>query len=116
MKYALALAIAFALFFSIPAAAITIDTVPVGNPGNSPRVEGGATGGIFGSVSTAYRIATTEVTNAQYVTFLNSVAASDPFGLYNTNMGFLSRGGIVRSGASGSFSYGVKPDATYVDD
>jgi sulfatase modifying factor 1 len=110
MKYALALAIAFALFFPITAAAIIIDTVPVGNPGNSPRVEGGATGGIFGSVSTAYRIATTEVTNAQYVTFLNSVAASDPFGLYNTNMGFLSRGGIVRSGASGSFTYSVKSD------
>jgi sulfatase modifying factor 1 len=110
MKYALALAIAFALFFPLGAAAITIDTVLVGNPGNAARVEGGATGGVFGNVSTAYRIATTEVTNSQYVTFLNSIASADPFGLYNSNMGFLSRGGIVRSGASGSYSYSVKPD------
>jgi sulfatase modifying factor 1 len=114
MKYALALAIAFALFFSITASAITIDTVLVGNPGNTGRIQSGSPdptqNGIFGSVSTAYRIATTEVTNSQYVTFLNSVAASDPFGLYNANMGFLSRGGIVRSGTSGSYSYSVKPD------
>jgi formylglycine-generating enzyme len=106
MKYALALAIAFALFFPLTTAAITIDTVPIGNPGNPGRIQGG----IFGSVSTAYRIATTEVTNAQYVAFLNAVAASDPFALYNTNMSFYSRGGILRSGASGSFSYSVKPD------
>lgn len=104
MKYALA--IAFALFCPLTAAAITIDTVPVGNPGNPGRIQGG----IFGSVSTAYRIATTEVTNAQYVTFLNAVAADDPFALYNTNMNFYSRGGIIRTGSSGSYSYSVKPD------
>jgi len=107
MKYALALATAFALFFPFAAAAITIDTVPIGNPGNAADFPGN---GIFGSVSTTYRIATTEVTNAQYVTFLNSVAASDPFALYNTNMSFYSRGGILRTGVSGSYSYSVKPD------
>src|SRR5690348_6799600 len=58
IKYSLALAIAFALFFPLGAAAITIDTVPVGNAGNAPRVDGS---GIFGGVSSAYRIATTEV-------------------------------------------------------
>lgn len=115
MKYALAFAIVFAIFFPPVATAITIDTVPVGNPGNAPRVEVGATGGIFGGVSTNYRIATTEVTNSQYVTFLNTIAASDPNGLYNSNMGFASRGGITRTGASGSYSYSVKPDATYLD-
>src|SRR5215210_2975835 len=98
MKYALALAIAIALFFSLTAAAITIDTVPVGNPGNTSRVDGGI---VVGGVSTAYRIATTEVTNSQYVSFLNAVATSDPFGLYNTNMGFASRGGITRTGSTG---------------
>ena len=72
--------------------AVTIDTILVGNPSNSPRIE---TAGPFGSVSSTYRIATTEVTNAQYVTFLNTVAASDPFGLYNANMSFYSRGGIL---------------------
>lgn len=107
MKYALALAIAFALFISIPAAAITIDTVPVGNPGNISHVDGGI---VVGGVSTAYRIATTEVTNSQYVTFLNAVAASDPFGLYSTSMGFGSRGGITRTGSSGSYTYSVRAD------
>ena len=106
MKYALAPAIAFALFFSLQAGAITIDTVPVDNPGNPGRIQ---PGGIFGSVPTSYRIATTEVTNSQYVMFLNAVAASDPFGLYHTNMSFYSRGGIVRTGASGSYSYSLKP-------
>ncbi len=104
MKYALAFAIA--LITPLPAGAITIDTVPVGNPGNPGRIQGG----IFGSVSTTYRIATTEVTNSQYVMFLNSVAASDPFALYNTNMSFYTRGGILRTGVSGSYSYSVKPD------
>src|SRR5690349_12830971 len=66
MKYALAFAPAFALFFPLAAVAITIDTVPVGNPGNPSRADGGI---VVGGVSTAYRIATTEVTNAQYVTF-----------------------------------------------
>ena len=36
-----------------------------------------------GTVSYPYRIAETEVTNAEYVKFLNAVAASDPDGLYN---------------------------------
>lgn len=41
------------------------------------------------------------VTNAQYVEFLNAKAASDPHGLYNTNMANFN-GGIVRSGSDGS--------------
>jgi formylglycine-generating enzyme required for sulfatase activity len=108
MKYALAFALAVALGSPFAAQAITIDAVPIGNPGNAGRIQGG----IFGSVSTNYRIATTEVTNAQYVEFLNSVAASDPSALYNTNMGFTSRGGIMRSGASGSYTYSVKADVS----
>src|SRR5262245_26551178 len=80
MRHAFALALVIALISQLRAGAITIDTVPVGNPGNPGRVQGG----IFGGVSTAYRIAKTEVTNAQYVMFLNAVAASDPFGLYNS--------------------------------
>src|SRR4051794_12842792 len=104
MKYALAFAIAFALFYPRAAQAITIETVPIGNPGNPGRVLSGnnldkSQNGIFGNVSTNYRIATTEVTNAQYVAFLNAVAASDPNSLYDANMSFTSRGGIVRSGA-----------------
>ena len=80
--------------------------MPIGNPGNPADTRDSANG--FGSVAYPYRIGTTEVTNAQYTAFLNAVAASDPYGLYNTNMGSQTYGGIVRSGASGSFSYAVK--------
>ena len=90
--------------------AITIPTVPVGNLGNTADTEvmlaDGTTG--YGSVSHPYRIGTTEVTNAQYAAFLNEKAKSDPLTLYNTNMGSDGRGGITRSGVSGSFSYAPK--------
>jgi formylglycine-generating enzyme required for sulfatase activity len=117
MKYALALAIAFALFYPRAAAAIAIDTVPIGNAGNAGELQPnqptlGHAGGIFGRVTTDYRIATTEVTNAQYVAFLNAVAASDPNSLYDPLMNSYSRGGIVRSGVSGSYSYAVKADVS----
>ncbi len=82
----------------VTAANITIDTVPVGNSGNSADTTG------FGAVSYAYNIGTTEVTNAQYAAFLNEKAASDPLGLYNTSMGS-GFGGISRGGSSGSYSY-----------
>jgi formylglycine-generating enzyme required for sulfatase activity len=44
------------------------------------------------------------VTNTQYAAFLNATAASDPFGLYNTEMAG-SFGGITRSGSDGSYTY-----------
>ncbi|CAK9078657.1 PEP-CTERM sorting domain-containing protein [Durusdinium trenchii] len=93
-----------AIYLLLPQAAtaapITIDTVPIGNLGNSADTYGIG----LGAVSYAYNIGTTEVTNAQYAAFLNAKAASDPLGLYNTNMasGF---GGISRSGSSGSYTY-----------
>jgi formylglycine-generating enzyme required for sulfatase activity len=91
--------------------AISIDTVPIGNANNAGDIQ---SNGIFGRVTSDYRIATTEVTNAQYVAFLNAVAAADPIGLYNTQMNFTSRGGIVRNGSAGSYTYSVKPDAVNV--
>jgi formylglycine-generating enzyme len=101
------LALSFSLVATIvtPALAVTISTVPVGDPGNAGDVQ---SQGTFGAVGYNYRIGTTEVTNAQYVEFLNAKAASDPLGLYNTNMGDVARGGIMRSGVAGSYSYGVK--------
>lgn len=84
---------------------VTIDWVTVGNAGNAADA---ATG--LGSVGYAYRIGATEVTNAQYAEFLNAVARSDPNGLYNTNMGTNARGGIIRSGSRGSYTYSVKPN------
>ncbi len=93
----IAVAFLFGLQFA-DAANITIDTVPVGNAGNAPDDTG------FGAVDYNYRIGTYEVTNAQYAAFLNAKAASDPLGLYSTNMGGVY-GGITRSGSSGSYTY-----------
>jgi formylglycine-generating enzyme required for sulfatase activity len=90
-----------------PILAHTIPTVPVGNAGNANDP---LTGNLFGGVSYAYRIGTTEVTNAQYVDFLNAQAKSDPLGLYNTNMNSDARGGIARFGVSGSFTYLTRPN------
>ncbi len=77
---------------------VTIPTLPVGRPGNAADSTG------YGSVAYLYNIGRTEVTNAQYTAFLNAVAASDPNGLYNTNMDG-SFGGIARSGSNGSYIY-----------
>ena len=55
------------------AQAVTIDTVPVGNPGNAGDPDP-ATGG-YGAVDYAYNIGTYEVTAGQYTEFLNAVAA-----------------------------------------
>ena len=54
------------------------------------------------------RIGAYEITNAQYAEFLNAVADADPNALYNTRMGTSARGGITRSGGSGSYGYSVK--------
>lgn len=76
----------------------------IGDAGNAAHV-GAPT---YGAVAYEYSIAKTELTNAQYVDFLNAVAATDPYGLYHASMGSTLRGGIVRSGSSGSYTYSVK--------
>ncbi len=81
---------------------ISIPTVPIGNAGNAPDVSG------YGDVAYEYRIGTHEVTNAQYTAFLNAVAQADAFGLYDTQMGATTQGGILRSGDSGTYTYSVK--------
>lgn len=78
---------------------LDIPTMTIGNPGNAPDPTTG-----FGSVAYRYNIGAYEVTNAQYAAFLNAKAASDPFGLYSTNMAG-SYGGIIRSGVPGSYTY-----------
>lgn len=85
--------------------ATTMDFVPIGNPGNVGKA---ISSGTFGAVAELYNIGTSEVTNNEYVTFLNAVAASDPLGLYNPAMNSSATGGISRFGSSGSFTYSVK--------
>lgn len=92
---------------SSSALAVSIDTVLVGNPGNAPDQNYGA--GQFGAVAEPFRIGTFEVTNDQYVDFLNAVADADTHGLYKT----FPKGeplGIARSGVNGNFAYSVKPN------
>jgi formylglycine-generating enzyme required for sulfatase activity len=97
-----------ALFAALPAEAVLIDALVVANPGNTPDAPGNCWAGGCGSVAERYVIGTYEVTNAQYAEFLNAVAGADPNGLYNPSMGTSARGGITRSGGSGSYAYAVK--------
>ena len=67
----------------------------------------------FGAVTYTYAIGKYEVTLNQYTEFLNAVAATDTYGLYNTNMGTdLNIKGITRSGSSGSYTYAVSGNGT----
>lgn len=80
---------------------VSIPTVLVGDAGNLNDSTG------FGSVSYDYHIGTYEVTNSQYVAFLNSVAKTDTHGLYPENEVSIHYGSIRRTGSSGSFTYSV---------
>ena len=93
--------------------ALTLDTVTIGNPGNPNDSTG------YGAVVTTYAIGKYEVTLNQYTEFLNAVADTDAFALYNLYMGgdtYIE--GISRTGSSGSFAYSVIGDGarpvTYV--
>jgi hypothetical protein len=71
--------LALAIFLTSTTRAVVIQTVPVGGPGNAPDP---ATGSLYGAVPYNYRIGTYDVTNTQYVEFLNAKAsAADPYGL-----------------------------------
>jgi len=90
---------------NVHATPITIDWVTVGNPGNANDP---ATGNLYGAVSESYQIGKYDVTIQQYTDFLNAAAKSDPYLLYNTNMGSnLNIAGISQAGSSGSYTYSV---------
>jgi len=80
----------------LASAAVTIETVPVGNAGNAADSTG------YGGVGYAYNIGKYDVTVGQYTAFLNAVAATDTYGLYGNP-------GIIQSGNSGSYTYSVTP-------
>ena len=95
---------------------IAIPIVTVGNPGN-PNDSGN--GNLYGGVNYTYAIGKYEVTLTQYTEFLNAVAKTDTFSLYNSNMATNPNvAGISQSGVSGSFGYSVIGDGnrpiTYV--
>jgi sulfatase modifying factor 1 len=100
-------AVALAFLAGVASAQITIATVPVGNPGNAPDTTG------FGEVDYAYNIGEYDVTSSQYTAFLNAVAATDTYGVYNSAMNApmyattSGNPGIIQSGSSGSYTYSV---------
>jgi formylglycine-generating enzyme required for sulfatase activity len=96
---------ALACLLAAPALAGTVDyvMVPVGNPGNAADPRSG-----LGAVSYSFQIMKFEITNDQYTSFLNAVAGTDSYSLYNPSMGSDARGGITQSGSSGSYAYAVK--------
>jgi formylglycine-generating enzyme required for sulfatase activity len=87
------------------AVGVVIETVPVGNPGNPDDTQG------YGGVGYEYDVGKYEVTAAQYTAFLNAVAATDRYSLYNPFMWSNKRGcKIQREGASGDYRYSVAPE------
>ena len=94
-----------------PAWAVVIETVPVGNPGNA----GDSRYGGYGSVGYTFNIGKYEVTAGQYTEFLNAVAKTDTYGLYNPYMDYDAFPdwlgcNIKRSGSAGSYTYSVASD------
>jgi formylglycine-generating enzyme required for sulfatase activity len=104
-----------ALLAAVPAGAVTLDWIYVGNPGNTADTASNCIDAPVdcGSVPYEYRISKYEVTNAQYAEFLNAVAKADLYPgfdtLYGNEMATNPNGGIIRSGSSGSYTYAVKP-------
>ena len=112
---------ALACLLATPAGAapITYVMVTVGNPGNVGDTRVGVNTFGYGSVAYDYQIGKYDVTIGQYTSFLNAVAATDTFSLYNSKMGTeLNIAGISQTGGSGSYTYSVLGSAnrpiTYV--
>ncbi|MSR26791.1 MAG: PEP-CTERM sorting domain-containing protein, partial [Planctomycetaceae bacterium] len=104
---------ALACLLAAPAGAVSIDMVTVGNAGNTNDT------GLIGAVAYDYQIGKYDVTIGQYTAFLNAVAATDTYSLYNSSMGTDGNiKGISRTGGSDSYTYSVLGSAnrpiTYV--
>jgi len=92
-----------------PASAVSLDWVTVGSSGNAgdpqQSCSGCGPGTTFGAVAYEYAIGKYEVTNAQYAEFLNAVADTDTYSLFDSGMTLNPFGGITQSGLSGSYTY-----------
>jgi sulfatase modifying factor 1 len=92
-----------ALSARLDAQVLDISMQPVEDAGNLADTNG------LGDVAEPFRLGTFEITNLQYVVFLNAVAADDIHGLYAPIMTSSDRGGIVQNGSPGAFTYATKP-------
>jgi formylglycine-generating enzyme len=114
MKHPLASSLVMALATASASAAVSIDWVTIGDPGNAVQSAANRThafgfgGDGYGAVAGTYRIDRNETTIMDYTEFLNAVAATDTYSLYNASMGTDGNiAGINRSGSSGSYTYSV---------
>jgi formylglycine-generating enzyme required for sulfatase activity len=90
-------------------AAVNIETVPVANTDNTPDTRYETPG--YGAVDYEFNIGTYEVTAGQYTAFLNAVAVTDTYGLYNTDMWSSGYGcKIGRTDTGSGYSYSVAAD------
>jgi autotransporter-associated beta strand protein len=109
----LAAGLARADVFSMPAGQKSFEFVTVGDPGNAgeqSRLFSAGDPTHYGAVGYSYQIGKYDVTTAQYCQFLNAVAKTDTYGLYNPIMGggdYYPMVVITRSGSSGSYNYSV---------
>ena len=94
---------------AVPAHAVTIDWVTVGDPGNTADTTGSPNPA--GAVADSFQIMKFEFTNQQYTAFLNSVDASgtNPNSIYNASMDSDARGGIsFTSGNASGSKYAIR--------
>jgi formylglycine-generating enzyme len=115
--YFLSAGVARADVFNMPEGLTSLEMVTVGNPGNDNDPETG-----YGRVDYSYQIGKYEITAGQYTAFLNAVAKTDTYGLYNPDMGDVSSSigygpdiskhgcNIKREGISGDYVYSVAAD------
>jgi formylglycine-generating enzyme required for sulfatase activity len=107
---AMSAAAAKADVFNMPARQKSLEFVSVGDAGNV------ASNGGYGAVAKTYRMGKFDVTATQYCQFLNAVAKTDTYALYNPLMGSPGGAGkigcgIVQSGTPGSYSFSVLADS-----
>ena len=109
---AVMLAVLFAMGFGAVATAqagVAIATAPVGDAGNVADLSS-----TYGAVSYTYRIGNYDVTASQYTAFLNAVAKTDTYGLYNANMASASAGcGISQTGTYGNYNYAITKNGDF---
>jgi len=113
MKRAIQIVCVVVVSLGSPALAVDIETVSVGNPENAGEWSGESHGGhgpdrVCGAVDYMYNIGKYEVTAGQYTEFLNTVAGTDTYGLYDLQMwDGLGACRIERIGLPDNYSYQV---------
>ena len=93
---------ALLLATAVPAYAVNYEMVTVGNAGNAADTTG------YGAVAYEYQIGKYEVSISQYCDFLNAVAATDVYGLYDSAMAVdQNTRGISQGGLPGANTYSL---------